>query len=48
MSVYAQNGGDEDPKAVELLQESLAELQQEEEYDPSEVHIFVVMGASVS
>ena len=36
--------------ALELLQESLAELQDDEdlEYDPSIVHVFVVLGASVS
>ena len=36
--------------AVELLQGSLAELQGQEdvEYDPSVVHVFVVLGASVS
>ena len=36
-----------DNVALEILQESLAGLQ-DEEYDPSVVHVFVVMGASVS
>jgi len=37
---------DAESMALELLHESLAELQHDEEYDPSVVHVFVVMGAS--